>query len=178
MGDWTGYACRAVFLALTCGCTLAGLIAPPRALADGRYPAAQQVIEDPRDPRHLIVRATYGLLVTPDAGKNWLLICEEAVGYGGNQDPVLGLFENGNLMAGLFGGLALASEDGCSWSFARGGVSDMEIIDVTVDPAQRAHGLALATKQEPDRSCLHRLWHTSDNGTLWQELGPALPAQL
>ncbi|MCG8557205.1 MAG: hypothetical protein MJD61_18255, partial [Proteobacteria bacterium] len=77
-----------------------------------------------------------------------------------------------------FGGLALASEDGCSWSFARGGVSDMEIIDVTVDPAQRAHGLALATKQQPDRSFLHRLWHTSDNGTLWQELGPALPAQL
>ena len=157
IGDCTGGAGCAIFVALACSCTLAGSFLPPHALANGRYPAAQQVIEDPRDSNHLIVRATYGLLVTRDAGKSWSLICEQAVGYGSNQDPVLGLFENGNLMAGLFGGLALAPEDGCSWSLAPGGVSDMEIIDVTVDPGQRAHGLALATRQQPDRSFVHRL---------------------
>ena len=46
----------------------------------------------------------------------------------------------------------LAPEDGCSWSLAPGGVSHMEIIDVTVDPGQRAHGLALATREQPDHS--------------------------
>ncbi|MCG8556350.1 MAG: hypothetical protein MJD61_13825, partial [Proteobacteria bacterium] len=46
---------------------------------------------------------------------------------------------------------------GASPTETPGGVSDMEIIDVTVDPGQRAHGLALATRQQPDRSFVHRL---------------------
>ena len=91
---------------------LASWSATPTVLANGRYPSAQQLIEDPRSPEHLIVRATYGLLVTRDAGKRWSLICEQAVGYGGNEDPALGLLGDGTLLAGLFGGLALGSAGG------------------------------------------------------------------
>ncbi|MCG8555826.1 MAG: hypothetical protein MJD61_11155 [Proteobacteria bacterium] len=116
--------------------------------SNGRYPSAQQLIEDPRYPAHLVVRATYGLLVTRDAGASWSLICEQAVGYGGNEDPALGLLADGTLMAGLFGGLALVPAGACERSLAQGGVSDMEIVDVTVDPVDRARAFALALEAQ------------------------------
>ncbi|MCG8554174.1 MAG: hypothetical protein MJD61_02625, partial [Proteobacteria bacterium] len=140
------------------------------AVANGRYPASQQVIEDPRDPNHLIVRATYGLLVTRDGGRHWSLICEEAVGYGGMEDPMLGLFGNGTLMAGTLRGLKLGFDAACSFAEAQGGVSGLEIVDVAVHPSDRAHALALARRGQAGFAS-HRLWQTSDHGASWRELG-------
>ncbi|MCG8555798.1 MAG: hypothetical protein MJD61_11010, partial [Proteobacteria bacterium] len=120
-------------------CLLVSACLPQVAVANGRYPASQQVIEDRRDPEHLIVRATYGLLVTRDGGRHWSLICEEAVGYGGMEDPMLGLFGNGTLMAGTLRGLKLGADAACSFAEAQGGVSGLEIVDVAVHPSDRAH---------------------------------------
>ena len=146
-------------------------------MASGRYPASQQVIEDPHDPQHLVVRATYGLLVTRDGGGRWLLICEQAVGYGGNEDPVPAMLGGGTLMAGIFGGLALAPADGCNWRLAQGGVSEMEIVDVSVDPVERARGLALGVRTQRGLHT-HRLWETADSGASWQRLGGLFGAEL
>src|SRR3954462_11155284 len=43
------------------------------ALANGRYPAASQLVVDPNDPKHLVVSATFGFLDSRDDGKtfNW-----------------------------------------------------------------------------------------------------------
>ncbi|MCG8556841.1 MAG: hypothetical protein MJD61_16385 [Proteobacteria bacterium] len=148
------------------------------AAANGRYPAAQQLIEDPNDPLRLIVRATYGLLVSRDGGASWSLICEEAVGYGGMEDPVLGLFGDGTLMAGLLRGLAVSHDGGCDWARAPGALSQAQIVDVTVHPRQRARGLALGSERRQGGGYSHSLWQTSDHGASWQELGVALPAEL
>ncbi|MCG8555144.1 MAG: hypothetical protein MJD61_07630, partial [Proteobacteria bacterium] len=156
---------------------LASWSATPTVLANGRYPSAQQLIEDPRSPEHLIVRATYGLLVTRDTGKRWSLICEQAVGYGGNEDPALGLLGDGTLLAGLFGGLALGSADGCTWSKAQGALGELEIVDVSVDPLERARALALGREAQHGLST-HRLWRTSDSGASWQRLGGPFGAEL
>ncbi|MCG8554728.1 MAG: hypothetical protein MJD61_05480, partial [Proteobacteria bacterium] len=155
---------------------LVGLWIASTASANGRYPAAQQVIEDARDPDHLIVRATYGLLVTRNGGRSWSLICEQAVGYGGNEDPTLGLLGDGTLMAGLFDGLALVSADGCSVRRPRGGVNEMQIVDVTVDPADQARGLVLGSERRQAGGYSHRLWQTTDHAVSFQEFGTAVPS--
>ena len=170
-------AVHASALTAAATCVVAGLCLPQAAVANGRYPTAQQVIEDARDPNHLVVRATYGLLVTRDAGKRWSLICEEAVGYGGNEDPMLGLFGNGTLLAGTLDGLTLAADNGCSFSRAQGGLGSTEIVDIAVQPLDRARALLLARRAETGFA-EHRLWQSSDNGASWNELGGPFGAAL
>ncbi|MCG8556892.1 MAG: hypothetical protein MJD61_16655, partial [Proteobacteria bacterium] len=158
-------------------CMLVGLAVPAAALANGRYPRAQQVLEDPRDPNHLIVRATYGLLVTRDAGKHWSLICEQAAGYGGNEDPMLGLLGDGSLLAGTLGGLVHASDRACRVERAHGVLGSAEIVDVAVHPVDRTRALALSRSAQPGLS-VHRLWQTSDHGASWTKLGGPFGAEL
>ena len=158
-------------------CALATWSLAAAASANGRYPRAQQVLEDPRDPNHLIVRATYGLLVTRDAGKHWSLICEQAAGYGGNEDPMLGLLGDGSLLAGTLGGLVHASDRACSVERAQGVLADAEIVDVAVHPVDRTRALTLSRNAQPGLS-VHRLWQTADSGTSWNKLGGPFGAEL
>jgi hypothetical protein len=41
------------------------------AQANGRFPSAGHVEVDPADPAHIVLRATYGLVVTRDGGSRW-----------------------------------------------------------------------------------------------------------
>src|ERR1700722_9772949 len=95
------------------------LVAPP-ALANGRFPAASQLVAHPRDPARMVLRTTYGLLVTRDNGTSWDWICERAVGYGGVEDPALAITGGGTLLAGIFEGLVSSSDEGCTWSRSPG----------------------------------------------------------
>ena len=141
--------------------------------ANGRFPTAQQLLEDPKDPRHLVLRATYGVLTTYDAGANWSLICEEAVDYQPNEDPVLGLMDNGNLIASTFKGLALSQDGGCSWQRAiGGGMEPLEIVDVTVEPGNRTNAFALVAQLiHAQQAYVHQIWASTDNGLTWRARG-------
>ena len=83
--------------------TLAGL----PALANGRFPAAGQIVVDPSNPTHLLVRTTYGLNVSNDGGAHWSWICESAIGYGGTEDPMVAITADGTIIAGIFEGLSV-----------------------------------------------------------------------
>ena len=48
---------------------LAISVAPSVALANGRYPAASQLLVDPTDREHIVVSATFGLLESRDGGR-------------------------------------------------------------------------------------------------------------
>jgi photosystem II stability/assembly factor-like uncharacterized protein len=84
-------------------------------LANGRFPSASQLIAHPRDPARLVLRTTYGLLFSKDAGAHWDWVCERAVGYGGIEDPSLAVTSNGTVLAGLFAGLSTSLDEGCTW---------------------------------------------------------------
>ena len=144
-----------------------------RATANGRFPTAQQLIEDPANPQHLVLRATYGILTSQDGGRSWSWVCEQAVGYGEVEDPALGLMANGSLLAGIFDGMARSRDSGCSWQLAQGAISTEEVIDVTVNPTDRARALALTTELLPSAQFAIRVWETLDNGETWTQLGPA-----
>src|SRR5262245_37707256 len=77
------------------------------ALANGRFPAAGQVGIDPGDARHVVLRTTYGLIQTTDSGSSWRWICEQAIGYGGTEDPAMAVTGDGTVLAGTFMGLSV-----------------------------------------------------------------------
>lgn len=94
---------------------VAALAIPWVAQANGRFPAAGQILRGSGDGT-TIVRATYGAVV--GRGDAWGWVCEEAIGYSGVEDPMLGLTASGRLLAALSEGLAVSDDGGCTWAFA------------------------------------------------------------
>ncbi len=116
-------------------------------LANGRFPAADQLVVDPADPQHMVVRTTFGLLVTRDEGNTWGWVCEEVIGYAQMTDPSLLVLRNGNILAGLADGFHWSGDDGCSWNRVDGENSEA-IVDLVLDPASNA-ALALVQRSDP-----------------------------
>lgn len=150
-------------LRTACAATLlAGMLAPAQALANGRYPASQQLVVDPGNPARLWLRATYGVLTSPDAGKNWDYLCEAAVGFNTTEDPMFGVTKNGTLFAASNEGLLTTRDEGCSF----GGDPDVGqriTRDLAVEGDQ-SHVLVLTTESRPNGNYLLRV-HRSDEAS-------------
>ncbi len=76
------------------------------ALANGRFPRAQQIVSVPGDPKRVFLRATFGVLVSSDSGASWRWLCEDAIGFSGTWDPPIAATADGRLFLGLDHGLA------------------------------------------------------------------------
>ncbi|HVZ88629.1 MAG TPA: hypothetical protein VHG72_16780 [Polyangia bacterium] len=92
---------------------------------------------DPADPRHIVVRATFGLLQSFDAGSTWSWICEEAVSAGGLQDPEIIVTTGGRIDMGLPDGVAVGDRSGCQWTRVPGLANDdvIDLVGNATDPA-------------------------------------------
>src|SRR3954471_21354188 len=101
------------------------------ASANGRYPYAQQLLVDPGDPNRLWLRATYGLLTSADGGQSWDWICEAAVGYSTQEDPMLAITADGKVLVASVEGVLVSPDHGCSWS-ASPGIGDRYVRDLAV----------------------------------------------
>lgn len=155
------------FLAIT---AWAGL-----AQANGRFPYANHLVVDPSDPRHVLVRTTYGFIQTVDGGDSWTWICEQSVGYGGAFDPAIALTGSGRALAGLFDGLSSSPDRGCSWSVAADPVLAKQfVIDLVVQSTDPKHALALTSTGAIDGFHVV-LAESKDGGAAWAQLGVALP---
>lgn len=152
----------------------AGLaLTPAPAFGNGRFPSAGQILVHPEDDTNVVVRATYGLLISSSGGEPWGYVCEEAVGYGGVQDPALAITKGGTLLAGVVDGLSVSSDGACTWSFVDG-PADRYVIDVSTE------------KSAPDRAVLvlsapgaggtvSELWESLDDGQTWTQAGASMP---
>ena len=147
------------------------LSAPAVASANGRFPAAGQIALDPAAPDTILVRATYGLLLTRDRGKKWSWICEDAVGFGGSEDPMLAFAANGSILAGTFEGLSVSEDTGCDWGFVGQGLAGFYVIDLAMEKDDPSKGVLLAA----DTAGLTQLWETGDDGATWTQAGVNLP---
>ncbi len=83
------------------------------ALANGRFPRAQQIVSTPGDSSRVFLRATFGVVASFDGGGSWRWLCEEAIGFSGTWDPPVAATPDGKLWMGLEHGLAWTS-DGCT----------------------------------------------------------------
>lgn len=170
-----------------------GTTSPARA--NGRFPRADQLVATPGQPDQLVLRATFGLLVSRDAGTSWDWICEEAIGFTGEEDPAVAILSGGRLLAGLSAGLAHTSGNYCSWQFAElSGTplsstpppdapppgkqpdSPIELVDLTVRPLQPESAIALAWERTDANAFGYRslFFSTNDAGNTWASYGTGI----
>jgi hypothetical protein len=94
--------------------TLALLYTPATARANGRFPKAQMIATVPGgDGSTLFLRATFGVIVSRDAGKTWSWLCEQALGFSSTWDPPIAVTRDGRLWVALADG-ARVTRDGCT----------------------------------------------------------------
>lgn len=156
-------------LALALGLAL-GLATAP-AGANGRFPQAQQLVQAPSDPSRLVLRATYGLLVSSDAGGSWHWICEQSIGYSGVEDPAVGITAGGTLLAGIFDGLRVSSDGGCDFSSGGAELEGRFVVDLSVDKVTPSRALALTSNGKGGGSFDTRLWESTDDGKTFTQIG-------
>src|SRR3974390_858921 len=111
------------------------LLASRPAAANGRYPAANQIVFSPTDPSVVVVRTTFGILPSHDDGTTWSWLCEDALGFPtmAIEDPELGLTAGGALVAGLSGpvtGLDVSGDTGCNFQCVGGPLAGQSIADI------------------------------------------------
>jgi photosystem II stability/assembly factor-like uncharacterized protein len=159
---------RSLFL-LTC--VLLSLLSP-RAQANGRFPAANQLVLDPGNDQHLVLRATFGLLDSADGGSTWSWICEAAVGYGGEEDPAVVVLSDGSIAVATLNTLAESGDSGCSWQETLASARSEYPVDVSLDPADPTVALVLSTSV--DGSGLVHLFELDAGAPAASELGSAV----
>jgi hypothetical protein len=97
------------------------MIAAPAgdAAANGRPAATVDLHLKPGDPSMMIVQATWGFMVSVDEGETWRWVCEEAIGFDGEYDPIAAITPTGLVLATTtsLDGLRL-TRDFCAWSAA------------------------------------------------------------
>ncbi|MDC3952938.1 MYXO-CTERM sorting domain-containing protein [Polyangium jinanense] len=147
------------------------LLVPAESHANGRFPIADQLVVDPKDPSHIVLRTTYGVLESSDAGGTWSWICEGAVGYGGTQDPAIGVLGDGTILAGVFEGLSVSHDRGCSWGFVQDPLKDEYVIDVSVHRDDPSRGVAITSTGKGTDGFHVILAETADNGATWTQAG-------
>lgn len=144
------------------------------ARANGRFPAANQLVVDPDDPQHVIVRATYGTMISRDGGRTLSIVCEQAIGATGDADPMLGLFAGGTMVAGVVSGLAASKDDGCSWTLMPGFPPHEYVVDVTVQKDDPRSGLVVSSTASDGGGFHTVLFETTDGAASFRRVGPPL----
>jgi photosystem II stability/assembly factor-like uncharacterized protein len=162
---------------------LAALLVPLPAAANGRFPAASQLVVQKTDPTHLVLRTTFGILFSSDRGQNWDWICEKAVGYSGSEDPSLGVTSNGTVIAGTSVGLAVSPDRGCAWSMVGGDLSKQFVVDVVVRPDRPKTALLITNTyvgqdEAGATSYDTRVFSSPDDGASWAQQGTPLDPAL
>jgi photosystem II stability/assembly factor-like uncharacterized protein len=157
-------------------------LSPFPAGANGRFPGADQLVVDPSDPEHLLVRATFGFVETRDGGRHWSWICEEAVGAIGTADPTIAITGDGTIVVSVpFEGVAVTHDHGCSWSRAPAPLVKQLVVDSTLEPSDPAALVVLTSTNDPgadldaafEFSTL--VVETKDNARTWSTVGVPLP---
>lgn len=148
-----------------------GLVATS-AGANGRFPAAGQLVVDSTDANRIVVRTTFGLLQSTDGGKTWRWICEARVGFNGTFDPAIAI-NGGVLLAGLPDGLSRTTDRGCTWTRA-GYPLDREVI---IDLAGSLFAVSAAA--DPSlRGFRALVAQSTDQGATWKLTPSLLPEDL
>ena len=155
----------------------AALLVSWPAAANGRFPAANQIVFSPSDPEFIVLRASYGIIPSHDNGITWQFLCEDAIGVPPNsiQDPSIALTDK-SLLAGASIGLSVSSDVGCNWSCQSGALAGQAIADLAVRPDAPSSAVAITDSytvqaDSGQELALSQVFETTDNGATWTALG-------
>ena len=144
---------------------LAGLSGHARA--NGRYPIANQLVISPSNPAHLVLRTTFGLVLSVDQGKSFSWVCEKAAGFVNNEDPPLEVSGDDSIFVASSQALSISHDGGCAWQKS---LEELTIVDADVDQSQPQRAVAVASLYL-DGGTRSGLEQTTDNGRTWHSLG-------
>jgi hypothetical protein len=147
------------------------------AHANGRLPGATGLAIHPTDEQQLLLGLTYGLALSRDGGASWTWMCEQQIeGNGGDVDPSIVVTGDGSLVVLSLtnGGVLVSQDDGCSFARAMGPLQGHRGVDLTLDPSDAGHVLALTSTiiEVVDRHPRYNnlLAHSLDHGRHWEVL--------
>jgi hypothetical protein len=167
-------------LALALG--LAALATAADASANGRFPTAQQLAVPPNDPSMLVLMATFGVNFSYDKGSTWSWVCEGAVGYMSNENPILGITEADSILVGTFEGLGVTTDRGCTWTLPSGPMGSVPVTDLVVEPSDPHSAFVLTSAYagiDDAGSTFHSaVWVTHDDGTTFTQVGSSLDPEI
>ena len=152
------------------------------AQANGRFPAAQQIAPSPHDPNVLGLMATFGVEISQDNGANWDWVCETAVGYMSNDNPMLGITQNGNLLIAAFTGLGITTNLGCTWTLPTANIGG-PVTDLVVSKSDPHTVFVLASKylaQDDAGAATYTttIYVTHDDGATFATVGHPLDPEI
>jgi hypothetical protein len=157
-------------------CLLVSLLGAGPASANGRFPRAQRLLEDPREPQRLTLAATYGLLVTADRGASWRYVCEAAFGERDlSVDALTALSAEGALLAGIYSGVSRAERDACDFRRTLGRNNREAVPDFALSVSVPGRALAIMVAIPEEGEAYSQLYRSDDDARTWQPLGERLP---
>lgn len=173
----------AITAALTLGLSALFAVAAPDARANGRFPQSNAIFFAPNDPNVVLLRTTFGELLSHDHGETFDWICERSIGLAGADDPMYAITPDGTLVASTFQGLAISHDRACNFAFAGGPVKDLVFIDVTSRPSTPGTIIAFASSYagQDDAGAIFfksTLFETKDEGKTFAQLGTSFDPAL
>jgi photosystem II stability/assembly factor-like uncharacterized protein len=158
-------------------CASVVLCAPSIALANGRFPRAERLFENPDDPNQLTLAATYGIVTTTDRGRSWYHVCEASFSLMDSYlgDPLLDFTGNRTMLVGVQASLNLSHGDACEWKPVLGGGS-LFVVDYSVSKSHPSTVVAVLGDYQGG-SIVYSLSESTDDGATWRDIGSKLPVQ-
>lgn len=155
----------------------------PLARANGRFPESNQIVFSKEDPDLVLLRVTFGLLVSHDRGKTFEWVCEQAIGYSGVEDPMYAVTPSKAIVGSTFQGVMISRDNACGWDPAGGDLDNQVFIDLTTNPRDAKNIVVFASsydKRDDAGNSLFasKLWETKDEAQTFQPLGQPLHPEL
>ncbi len=153
----------------------AACVRAPSAFANGRYPASNALVFTPGDSASILLRTTFGILMSRDGGATWDWLCEGALGVpsGSIEDPSIAATAGGALVAGTAEGLEVSADRGCDWRAVGDPSAPPDVRDLTIRANAPHAVLALTSTVRPDAGVgggagyLTQVWESVDDGAHW-----------
>lgn len=136
------------------------------ARANGAFPNVSQLVAAPDDPAHMVLRGTFGLLVTRNGGADWDWLCEAGMGYQ-DLEPPFTVLAGGTILLALPSGVMRSDPSGCDFTHAEG--IEGPVVDVSRVMKRPGEAVALSTDERSSR-----VWHSTDGGLRFRPLGAVL----
>ena len=165
------------------------LLASSGAEANGRFPESNHLFFAPSDDQFLMLRTTFGFLVSKDRGQTWSWVCEQAFPLSGSEDPMVAIAPNHNILATTFQGMSFSKTNACNWEYLRnaplanpdqnGMDRGRVFIDLAANPNDPKNVVTFAStydRQDEDGGIYFssQLFETTDEGVTFTKLGPDL----
>ena len=154
-------------------CSLA--FASREARANGRLPAAHELVFSATDPSFVVIEATFGLFVSHDTGASFGWVCEPAIGYPSTAELGPADWNHLHVRPGrtISAGRSRSRTDqGCSWQVTLTAL----VVDIVVRADDPHSALALASSYSGlndagETEFSTQVFATHDDGATWAQQG-------